>query len=223
MEKTEEGSNTAIGVLDEYAKKLERRLWNTKGIRFAAENRLEMKSRASTLAISILSMYVIGVTVLEVLVPAERETALTVILLPLATIIAPVFIMALSEYESAKQYLVRGERMHRTAQAVQEYHSRLEFLRSTGSLTQANVDQIRQSYEAVLRDFSSNHDTVDYHYFQSLHVDRFMEFEKSLWRRFKLTLRGRIAHYVDVWSVPLLLVLIPGALLLVAIASILAG
>lgn len=208
-----------------YIDMLLRRLWITKGIRFESNRRLVKQHEATHLAISTLSVYVIWSALLELLVktidPAAAHTKAVEYLFPLATIAAPVFILVLEKHTAGKHYLVKAERMERSALKIQALHSELEFHVAHGTATPDQVERARSEYELIMRDFTQNHDNIDYLYFMALHPERFGD--ESGFSLFKRRVRGRIAHYVDVWGVPAALIVVPGALIIYAAISMVRG
>jgi hypothetical protein len=215
-----------------YIRSLLRQLWITKGTRFEANRRLERQHAASHLAISTLSVYVICAALLELLVksaPMGGHTGSAVIahggalhfLFPLATIAAPIFILVLEKHTAGKHYLVKADRMERSALKIQELHSELRFAAASGTATTELLNRIREDYEAVMQDFTANHDNIDYLYFQTLQPDKFPE--KTKFRYVRQQIRGRVLHYFDVWFVPASLIVLPGALIGYSIFLLLSG
>ncbi len=204
--------------LVEMAEKLDRTLWITKGIRFESSRRLKQKDRASTLGVSILSAYVVCVTLLEVLV--KDKTPTMGVLFPITTIMAPVFTLVLAWYEAGKQYLVRAERMYRSAQQIQRLSPCLELLRASGNVTEGSLKTISDAYQDILEEAAADHENVDYYYFQALHPSKFLEKHRGFWRQFELEVRGRVLHLADVWGLPLAVILMPGLLIAFAVSSL---
>jgi hypothetical protein len=194
--------------LHDYGKALLRRLWVTKGIRFDSSRRYETKQRASNLAISILSVYVIAFALIELI--AKSVASDTAKLFPLITIIAPVLILVLSQHESQKGYLVQAERMYKSAQQIEKLHSQLELALACGSPTVDELDRIRATYEEIIHDSFVNHDNVDYFFFQALHPRVFKA--PSYWGGLRMRFRGRVLHMWDVWGMPFLVTLLPALL-----------
>src|ERR1044072_7304290 len=95
--------------LKEFADALLRKMDITKGIRFESHRRLVQRHVVSHLAISTLSIYVICIALLEVLV--TKDTTLIHFLFPLATIIAPIFILVMEKHLAGEEYLVMADRM----------------------------------------------------------------------------------------------------------------
>jgi hypothetical protein len=195
--------------LAQYAGTLLRRLWITKGIRFDSCRRYEAKQRASNLAISVLSVYVIAFALIELLVRSLSPDSIR--LFPLITIVVPVLILVLSQYESAKGYLVHAERMRMSAQHIERLHGNLELHIANGTPSYDVLKAILETYEEIIRDATANHDNVDYFYFQALHPNNFHE--RNWWERLKTGVRGRVMRLLDIWALPIL-VTIPPAILL---------
>jgi hypothetical protein len=211
-----------------YIRSLLRQLWITKGTRFEANRRLERQHAASHLAISTLSVYVICAALLELLFNSSPVDAIDAVhrgtlhfLFPLATIAAPIFILVLEKHMVGKHYLVKADRMERSALKIQELHSELRFAAASGTATIDLLNRIREDYESVMQDFTANHDNIDYLYFQTLQTERFPA--RSTWHYFRTQVRGRMLHYGDVWFVPISLIVLPGSLIGYAIVILLSG
>jgi hypothetical protein len=69
-----------------------------------------------------------------------------------------------------------------------------------------------------MREKSSNHYNIDNLYFMALHPSRFGE--ETGFKIFKRKVRGRLAYYLDIWGVPIGLIVLPGLLILFAIISL---
>lgn len=194
-----------------FTENLERRMAITRGVRFESEGRLQKKHLLSVLAVNVLSLCVIGFELISILVKTKTHTM--ELLFPVATIIAPVFIIVLAAHENAKRYLVHAERMNRSAQRISILHSELTFRNHTKTLTDDELNKIRTDYDAVLNDASSHHEDVDYKYYQSLHPKLFLEGDYSYFQLIKLYLGGRIPYHFNVWFVPIAAMLLPVGLL----------
>lgn len=208
-------------ALVEFACGLLRKMDITKGVRFDSHRRLQQRHAVSHLAISTLSVYVICVALLELLVTTQRGqlTELMHYLFPLATIIAPIFILVMEKHLAGEQYLVMADRMERSAQKIQQLHSRLHYQVAGGSLTWEKLNEAREEYEEILYDFAGNHDNIDYFYFRSLHPEKFEP--RKGWNAIRQHIRGRGLHLVNVWGVPLFLIVVPGSMIVLLVLSIL--
>ena len=184
---------------DEYANALLRRIWITKGVRFEGARRLETKQRASDLTISLLSVYVIAFTLLQLLA-RDASTGTLTTLFPLVTIIAPILILVLSQHESGKQYRVFADRMLHSAHQIEALYSHLEYLMAfEASPDSKPLDEIRTKYEEIMRDTALVQDQIDYQYYQSLHPDKFRTY--TWWKSLRRHVYGRVRRFVDVWAV----------------------
>ena len=191
-------------------------MYITRGVRFASVARLEKKHLLSNLAINTLSLCVIGFELMSLL--ANEKTTTMRILFPVATIIAPVFIIILSAHENSKRYLVHTERMKKSSQLISELLAHINYLNYTKTLTDEVLREIQIKYDNILSEFSSNHDdNVDYGYFRALHPNPFLERNNSLKRKISLQLRGRIPYYFNIWFIPIASIFFPLSLLIMSI------
>jgi len=199
-----------------YTQELLRKLWTTKGVRFESSRRLEKMHALSGVTTAILSVYVIAVTVLQLV--TRQETTAMRYLFPLVTIVAPVFILVLEAYEGGKQYRVRADRMHMSAHRVQALHADLQLAAASGAVPLPELSRVNHEYQEILRDFTAQHDNVDYFYFRSLNLKDFSP--ASPYEAFRWKMKGRLFHYTKIGMLPFTLIVAPGSLLAVAIISL---
>jgi hypothetical protein len=213
---SESASVSASEKLDTYANGLLFRVWVTRGVRFEANRRLEKSHEVSHIAISVLSVYVICIALLELLIH-DRSGAIYY-LFPLATIVAPIFILVMEKHLAGEQHLVRAERMERSAQRLQRLHGKLDFLIACNDHSAANLEVVRKAYDQILHEFPVSHDYVDYLYFQTLNPAKFVI--ESGFRGFLCRFRGRAYRYIGIWGIPLFLIVVPALMIAFAIVSV---
>lgn len=201
--------------LRKYADELLTRLWTTKAVRFEASRRFSQRDSASRLSISFLSLYVIAVTVIDILLRSSHSEAYP-LLFNFIGVVAPVLILVLEAYEGGKHYLVRSDRMHRSAQQVQVLHDRLERFIKLNTVTPEMLEQTDHTYQGIMRDFEEHHENIDYMIVRAMYPHRFQGAKGktptqagAAWRRF-----------VDIWAVPICILIIPGVMLVKAIVSL---
>lgn len=192
---------------------IHRKLWVTAGIRFDSNRCLEKKQVASDFAISVLSIYVVAVTVLEALVniyigkPSTPEPNISQwLLFPLTTIIAPIFILVFHHSISGKKYLVNAEVMLRSANLISRLKHRLERLVATAEINPDELKKIIYRYEEVIAKYPENHEDIDFYYFQAKNL---AVFERTGFFQFLRACSHRIRYCCDIWGVPVMLVGIP--------------
>jgi len=199
-----------------FAFELLRKMFITKTVRFEASRRLEKMHATSRLATSMLSFYVICITVIELLFKQRGHT--DNLLLPLATIAAPVFILIIEAHEADKRYLVKADHMHRSAQTIHRLHSGLELMIVEAKLSLETMIRFNNEYQEILREFPQHHENVDYFYSRWLYRE---EFAESSVGRLATFMRGPILRLVYVWLLPSLLIAAPGTLIGFAITALL--
>lgn len=92
-------------------------LWTTKGCLFQAHKRLNEKDKASNFTLSILSIYVIIVSLISITSENVKNNNLDII-----AIIASILILVLSNIEYSKSYSMQAEKMFRCAQEISELY-----------------------------------------------------------------------------------------------------
>jgi hypothetical protein len=196
---------------EDYAVAMLKRLWRTKSVRFESSRRLVKRDAVSRLSVAMLSVYVICIVVID-LVYHKRLESTYPLLIPLATVVAPIFILVIEAHEGGKHYRVTAERMHRSAQRIQVLHAKLEDLVSRSNISSDAVGAISTEYQQILCDFSEHHENVDYFYVQALNP---FDFEpESRARRLRLKIRGIVLRWVDIWALPTFLILVPGTFII---------
>gem|GEM_PF-4045466 len=162
----------------------------------------------------MLSVYVICITVID-LIYRERLHTTYPLLIPLATVVAPIFILIIEAHEGSKHHLVTAERMHRSAQRIQVLHALVEELIAKEAATAEALGAISRDYQDILCDFSEHHENVDYFYVQALYPD---VFGATHWRAVaRLKIRGLILRGINIWMFPGILIVVPGILLFLMI------
>jgi hypothetical protein len=192
-----------------YAEEMLQRLWTTKAVRFAASRRLTQLDEASRLGIGILSLYVIAVTVVDLLARSETYERL----LGLVCIVAPVLIIVLEGHQSGKRHLVRADRMHRSAQQIQGVHDRLDRAIKLRTVTNEVLETFDAEYQAILLEYAEHQDDLDY---EVIRVDYPQRFPNSLPLPRGRKRRIHFARFVRIWGVPLVLILGGGVAMFVA-------
>lgn len=138
---------------------LKRRVEITRDARFQANLRLERRNKASYLVISLLSLFVIVLS----LVPNifNLTQAATQALLAL-TIINSVFIIVTTFLEASGNFVHRGEQLHRSARKIATVFNQLMLLTSDERQDKAKIQVLQKEYQTALDDCPFNHENMDY-------------------------------------------------------------
>ncbi len=129
-----------------------------KAARFNAAERLERKQALSLFAMSMVSLYFVGLSVWQaVYAPTLGDAANR--LITLVSIMSSIFTLVLALIEAMNDYRMKAHHMHECALAVNDlYHE----LKLTPSGDVATVQDFRRRYNAAVRNCPYNHSRIDY-------------------------------------------------------------
>ena len=137
---------------------LVRTMHTVKAARFNAAERLERKQLVSVVALSVVSLYFVGLSVWQaVYAPVLTEPANR--LITLVSIMSSVCTMVLALIEAMNDYKIKAHHMHACALAVNDL---LQELRLIDIRDPAVVQDIRRRYNEIVRGCPYNHARIDY-------------------------------------------------------------
>jgi uncharacterized Tic20 family protein len=140
------------------AVQLMRAMHTVKAARFNAAERLERKHLISVVALSLVSLYFVGLSVWQAVYasilsePANR-------LITLVSIMSSICTLVLALIEAMNDYKMKAHHMHACALAVNDLLQEMRLLQTDDP---AIVQDFRQRYNAVVRGCPFNHARVDY-------------------------------------------------------------
>jgi hypothetical protein len=137
---------------------LVRNMQIVKAARFNASERLESKQLVSVVALSVVSIYFVGLSVWQaVYAPILSEP--TNRLITLVSIMSSICTLVLALIDAMNDYKIKAHHMHTCALAVNDLLQELR-LADTGDV--AVVQDFRRRYNAVVRGCPFNHARIDY-------------------------------------------------------------
>jgi hypothetical protein len=129
-----------------------------KAARFNAAERLERKHVLSLFAMSMVSLYFVGLSVWQaVYAPTLDEAANR--LITLVSIMSSIFTLVLALIESMNDYRTKAHHMHACALAVNDLYHELKLMRSSDA---THLQEFRQRYNGAVRRCPYNHSRIDY-------------------------------------------------------------
>ena len=129
-----------------------------KAARFNAAERLERKHTVSLFAMSMVSLYFVGLSVWQaVYAPTLDEPSNR--LITLVSIMSSVFTLVLALIESMNDYKMKAHHMHTCALAVNDLYHEFKLMRAPDA---AIVQEFRRRYNEAVRDCPFNHARIDY-------------------------------------------------------------
>lgn len=132
------------------------RMHATKGARFAANKRLEAKSWFNGYTISILSLYVICISV-GLLVFGTYLDGITENILTFISVSLSVLIIIFSLLVASEKIDVKAELMHNCARDVLDLYSELKFSKNSDG----EIETYRERYHSIINRYQHNHDNID--------------------------------------------------------------
>jgi len=140
------------------ADQLVRTMHTVKAARFNAAERLERKQLVSVVALSVVSLYFVGLSVWQAVYAAALNDADNR-LITLVSIMSSVATMVLALIEAMNDYKIKAHHMHTCALAVNDL---LQELRLADTRDPAVVQDIRRRYNEIVRGCPYNHARIDY-------------------------------------------------------------
>jgi hypothetical protein len=129
-----------------------------KAARFNAAERLERKNTVSLFALSMVSLYFVGLSVWQAIYgstldePASR-------LITLVSIMSSVFTLVLALIESMNDYKMKAHHMHACALAVNDLYHEFKLMRTPDA---GMIQEFRRRYNDAVRSCPCNHARIDY-------------------------------------------------------------
>lgn len=151
---------------------LRTRLWKTRGSRFAARGRLRRTNILSVTTITLLSTYVIFISVVLLAFSGQLQP-LNEKWLNVITIALSLLVIVFSLLEFSRDYVGQAESMNQSALKIGEIYSELCTKVDTKSLTESDLEALEGRYSDCLQRHPANHDPIDYKLFQIEHPGDF--------------------------------------------------
>ena len=147
-----------------------------KAARFNAADRLERKNTVSLFAMSMVSLYFVGLSVWQAVYASTLDEA-TNRLVTLVSIMSSIFTLVLALIEAMNDYRMKAHHMHACALAVNDLYHELQLLRP---LDVVQVQEFRLRYNAAVRSCPYNHARVDY---LMARAERNVPWDERAWAR----------------------------------------
>jgi SMODS and SLOG-associating 2TM effector domain family 5 len=137
---------------------LVRTMHMVKAARFNAAERLERKQLVSVVALSVVSLYFVGLSVWQALYATSLSEP-TNRLITLVSIMSSICTMVLALIEAMNDYKIKAHHMHACALAVNDL---VQELRLNDTRDADAVQDIRRRYNEIVRGCPYNHARIDY-------------------------------------------------------------
>ncbi|MGN6143500.1 MAG: SLATT domain-containing protein [Mesorhizobium sp.] len=190
-----------------------KRMWSTRGSRFACHQRLARKNVWISYTISLAATYVIILSILEPIglhFFNERGSKIIVLI----SVFISIVIIFLSLIEGPKNSLVKGEALHASAREINRiYHTAEQKVKSASDSRQpVDISGEVAAYDESVRRCEYNHDSLDYRSFVADNLSDFPKFKEIKYfvfrTRFMLFLDQCGAFSICLVGIPMLLIII---------------
>jgi len=138
---------------------LKRRVEITRDARFQANLRLERRQKSSYFLTSVLSLFVIVLSLIPNIYSLNQASAQTLLAL---TIVNSVFIIITTFLEASGNFIHKGEQLHRSARKIAAVFNRLMLLDEAERCEKEKIRNLQIEYQDSLDDCPFNHDNIDY-------------------------------------------------------------
>ncbi|KQM51517.1 hypothetical protein ASE69_20730 [Sphingomonas sp. Leaf208] len=140
-----------------------RKMWQTKSARFNAHHRLERRHRISIGATSLLSCYLVAISLYQIVFESSISP-IGIKLLSVTNIVVSVFLIMITLIESARNYGTEAERMRENALAISRLYNEFQALTTTEA--DQRRDRFASDYSGTLSDAQLNHKDLDRNLFR---------------------------------------------------------
>lgn len=158
----EDKSNTVSQMKEnEFLLQLIKKTKVTTACRFEASRRMNWSKRISTISVSMLSIYIIGINLL-VFLPSYQNDEKATIIITLTTVILSVFVLAISLVINQMQYGEKELIYHTCGMELNRYLDELLILRSEETVIDLEKKKILvKRYNDILANSCLNHTQLD--------------------------------------------------------------
>jgi hypothetical protein len=170
-----------------------------KAARFNAAERLERKHTLSLFAMSMVSLYFVGLSVWQAIYATGLSAAANR-LITLVSIMSSIFTLVLALIEAMNDYRMKAHHMHACALGVNDLCHELKLMRAPDA---AVIQDFRRRYTEVVRSCPFNHARVDY---LMARAERGVAWEERAW--------AWLRYAADVYVLQGLCLIIPPLVLL---------
>ena len=199
---------------------LRRRAQITKKTRFQASIRLERRHKLSYFSISLLSLFVILISLLPNIYDLSNKNEQILLAL---TIVNSVFIIITTFLEASGNFVHKGEHLHRSARKVASVYSKLLLLDEMERTNSGTIGNLQNEFQMALDECPFNHESLDYFHVKIEEPYLFSGKQygrKSSWVLLKI---GKLEYWIRelLWLIPHAVVTIGTLTMVVHIISML--
>ncbi|WP_224490966.1 SLATT domain-containing protein [Robertkochia flava] len=159
----------------DFGVELNYKLWITKGARFSASERNKKLNELSSKTVGYLSAYLIIINLINIYkIPFLKQLPENE--LGFWTTALSILILVYSQFESAKNFSIKGEKFHQCSLEIAELYNQLRMVKTSTLISkqqeEESIKEISEKYDIVLRQHE-NHSNIDTKEFKTHKADYF--------------------------------------------------
>lgn len=183
------------------------RMWKTKQSRYEAARRLKRRNRMSLCTISVLSIYAIALSLVQLVAEVPQQINNYV---DIATMLFAIAVLVVSAIEAGANYSVRADALHRSANEIAFLADRFASAYRDGGTDEQLEQNFMRRYHMSLSKYQDNHETIDY---RLISARASWEAKNTIWAAVGL-LRAQVAWWLHAEFFYWLAMVLPGTILL---------
>ena len=129
--------------------------------RFRASHRLIRRHHVSTYVISMLSLYVVALSLLPFVKELNDKQSQ---LLNVCAVILSIFIIIVSLHEGSHNFFHKGNLLHDCGRKIGKIHSALRMIRDDDCNINEKISDLHEKYHLIIEQCQENHTDADYLY-----------------------------------------------------------
>lgn len=152
---------TADTALQSALKDFKRSVEITRDVRFQANLRLAARQRNSSYMISLLSLFVISLSLLPNIMALEQHQSQ---ILLACSVVLSAFIIFTSLIDGSQNFYHQGELLHKCARQVATVYQELKIINpdTDEEKVRKRLSELQEQYRSALDDCPINHENIDY-------------------------------------------------------------
>lgn len=192
-----------------FLEELNYKIWTTKGSRFNANKRLLMIYKCSTLANSMLSVYLIAIGLLSVY-KIYNDRFIEENILPYTITCLSILLLVFTQIENSKNYQLKAKEFHSCGIELSKLYNKLRtfktfHLDATENEKGLFAQQISEQYESILEKYD-NHDQIDYALFKTTNPDYFeLSSLNVLMTRINFYVKSQLVYHIMIIAPPIII------------------
>ncbi|SFC93597.1 hypothetical protein SAMN04487907_1173 [Zunongwangia mangrovi] len=168
----------------DFGVELNYKLWFTKGARFSASERNKKLNDLSSKTVGYLSAYLIIINLINIYnVPFLEKLPDNE--LGFWTAALSILILLYSQFETAKNYSIRGEKFHQCSLEIAELYNQLRMIKTSKLINreqeEKSISEISKKYDIILKQHE-NHSNIDSKEFTTYKPEYFELSKIAVWK-----------------------------------------